>query len=45
MGFDGFQTLDFGASLDPPTSGKKGLQNAFAYLKNMLSWRLARNGF
>ena len=29
----------------PPLAAKKGLQNAFSYLQNTLSWRLARSGF
>ena len=29
----------------PPRVAVKGLQNAFSYLKNTLSWRLARSGF
>ena len=29
----------------PPRAAKKGLQNAFSYFQNMLTWRLARTGF
>ena len=46
VGLGGLQALDFGAVLgSPPRAAKKGLQNAFSYLQNTLSWRPARSGF